>query len=537
MPFGLRTRWPVPGSFAALVLLLFLTSDAAFCDTPPFRTAARQAMAGDYEAALRSYEEFARTYPNDRLAPLAELAAGTLLRDVRGDGAAAREAFDRVISNYPGSPWAPEAARRKAESLLVAEDWPGAAQAYETALDLAGRAGAQPVDWIAEAAAGAAECYYHTGDRERVLEAYGKVLAGRVSPSVTAVALCRTAEVYEETGKSAEAAAAYRKILDECPCASDESRAIAVEKRDLIDRESPIDWAPVLAYQEATGKLRTRDYAGALEICRAHAATPMSAGLRECFDFLDIQLEAAVSSDFTRGRTRLGEYQGRYPQPQLQGIEDVLGIWSDIVEAEEDVAKNPEDAGSLSTLGTLYLYGGAYPRSLETLERAAAIDSSAMGLRFILAWAYLANGRTEVAMDTFEAYLEDYPTDHLIHRRVADMAVRASQYDRAIQHLEAAVQTIPDNAPVHAALGSALSKAGRAEDAARAFEKAVEIDPALSDAYFGLAEAYAAQGRTDRAAATYEKLMAQAPDEEAATRAREALEALRGQQPPGGSPP
>ena len=84
-----------------------------------FARATSLLMAGDAHGAVREYEGYAEAHPQDRLAPVAALAAGRTRQLALADIDGALPWFERVLIRYPGTPWAADAARRKAQCLAA----------------------------------------------------------------------------------------------------------------------------------------------------------------------------------------------------------------------------------------------------------------------------------------------------------------------------------------------------------------------------------------------------------------------------------
>jgi len=92
---------------------------------------------------------------------------------------------------------------------------------------------------------------------------------------------------------------------------------------------------------------------------------------------------------------------------------------------------------------------------------------------------------------------------------VAMEAIRASDWQRAIDGFTAALRAEPDNADFHNGLGFAYRKAGRLEPSFRHYQIALKINPQLKSAHEYIGEAYLAAGDKAKARehlATLEKL-------------------------------
>ncbi|HUU44989.1 MAG TPA: tetratricopeptide repeat protein, partial [Acidobacteriota bacterium] len=93
-----------PDSALALFTILAADSVNALADDAQFAAAGVHADAGDFEAALTSYQAVITLFPESPLVPQAWMAIGDLYADKLGDGTAARSAYQTVISDFKESP-------------------------------------------------------------------------------------------------------------------------------------------------------------------------------------------------------------------------------------------------------------------------------------------------------------------------------------------------------------------------------------------------------------------------------------------------
>jgi outer membrane protein assembly factor BamD (BamD/ComL family) len=87
----------------------------------------------DYRAAVKRYEDFLKTYPddkgNDRV--LYQLARA---QEQAGELETALKTLDRLVASYPATPYRDEANFRRGELLFTTRDYPKAEKAYATVL-------------------------------------------------------------------------------------------------------------------------------------------------------------------------------------------------------------------------------------------------------------------------------------------------------------------------------------------------------------------------------------------------------------------
>lgn len=523
-----NVRWLAVGLLAVLGVLW---GDGSALALEEFDKAARLAMVGDYEGALKEYETFLSRNPDHRLAPLAGMAVGTIHLEVREDYGEASRKYDQVVTRYPSSPWAPEAARRKGEAAEALEDWAAAGEAYDEALRLAAEQGNnQSADWVNEVTGRAANCFYQVGDHERVLGTYERVLDSSPPAAVGATALYRMGETYEAMDQPEKAAGSYAAVLETYPGASRELRQQAMGKRDLIDQHVRFDWKPYELNAESTALIQQRDFAGALEKCGEIETCCKNPRLLECVEYRKIALETTLSGDYEKGRRRLGAYLETYPRGQLAAaVEQNLDQYAQIMDAKKQVDENPNDAQSMEALGTVYLRAGSFQVAVETLEKARYLDPENPGTRRMLGYAYNAVGRPDDAAREFEKFLEANPDDTNALNMVGYAYLGQQQYEKAIPYFRRYAELAPDEANAHDSLGEGLFRAGRLEESAKEYERAIELDSNFYNSYVFLGQVYQQMGETEKAIDAYERLLGLNPPGSQADQARAALEQLRSQ--------
>jgi cellulose synthase operon protein C len=91
------------------------------------------ATGPDYRAAIKRYQDFLKTYPND---PANDRVLYQLARahEQGGDLETALKTLDRLVKDYPATKYKDEAQFRRGELLFTARDYPNAEKAYATVL-------------------------------------------------------------------------------------------------------------------------------------------------------------------------------------------------------------------------------------------------------------------------------------------------------------------------------------------------------------------------------------------------------------------
>ncbi len=143
--------------------------------------------------------------------PGAKQAAGTY-PTVEARQEAALKAFQQVASAYPSSPAGLAAAYHAAGALAALGRFPDAEKAYE---DVASRAGSSlygPMAQLGEADALASE-----GKYDQAISWYSDLSARRDGMLPVDGVLMNLAQTYEKAGKTSEASATYKRVVDEFP--------------------------------------------------------------------------------------------------------------------------------------------------------------------------------------------------------------------------------------------------------------------------------------------------------------------------------
>ena len=91
------------------------------------------ATGPDYRAAIKRYQDFLKTYPND---PANDRVLYQLARahEQGGDLETSLKTLDRLVKDYPATKYKDEAQFRRGELLFTARDYPNAEKAYATVL-------------------------------------------------------------------------------------------------------------------------------------------------------------------------------------------------------------------------------------------------------------------------------------------------------------------------------------------------------------------------------------------------------------------
>lgn len=521
------SRWPRVAVVASVLSICIAPLASSASIPPEFDRASRLAMAGDYASASKEYQAFFERAPNDRLSPIAAMAVANIYIDALEDSAAAVPWLDRVVQNYPKSPWAPEAARAKGRWEESQKKWTEAGETYLLAIDLASRGeGAFSDRWMNEVTNSAANSFHTAGDRPRQIAAYRKVLDGAPPPEVAATAIFRLAESYEQEGDSKTAAESYARIVTEHP--GSPLFDAAVRKRSLIERHATLDWPLYEKYAEGTALVQRQDFAGALRNTEEMLAGGVDPAMGECLDYRKITLETAESGDYSDGCRRLREYIAQHPDGQRTALarRTLEQNWGPIADLEAETRLHPDDAGPWGNLGMACIQARAGSKAVAAFERAAALAPEEADTRLGLGYAYSLVQRNDEAAQAFEFYLQQNPNDENALNLIGYSYLGLGQPDKAIPYFERYARLAPEDANSHDSLGEGYLGAGRLADAAKEYERALSLNPTFANSQFMLAQVYQQMGDKERAVSAYNRFLELSPGGPQAEQARDAIQQL-----------
>ncbi len=522
IPLSIRLSWTL---FAWTCLWTCLPVAVHAGGPEAFDRAARLTASGDVGGAVGEYQEFLARNPDDRLAPVAAVAAARL-QLASGDTAGASSSFRFLLEKHPESTWTPDAARNLAAFAAAKGEWSAAAAQYEAALRFASAAGAGTTEsWAADVAQSVADCYQRAGEPGKAVDACRRILDSSPPPELAAAALFRLSEASEAAGDSGGAAAGYADLILKYPTSA--RFEAAVRKRGLIDRHRTMDWRPVLAYVEGGRALRG-DLARVLALSDSVLALAPSPGLRECAEYRKLVVETALRGDYGEGCRRMQEFIDRYPD----GLRTRLARttleenWKWMANLEQQLREKPDDPDLLLTLGQLCHQARADRKAAELLEKAHAIRPDDLDVQLELGYIYIQAGRNDEALRMINAYLERNPKDPGVLNTIGYTCLNEGKPQEAVSWFERYAALSPDDPNAHDSLGEGYLGAGRLEDSARQYEQAVALNASFANSWFMLGRVYTQLEKPEKAASAYRRFLELTPTGEQADEARGALETL-----------
>lgn len=150
--------------------------------------------------------------------------------------------------------------------------------------------------------------------------------------------------------------------------------------------------------------------------------------------------------------------------------------------------------------GQALIAGREYEKAIAELETAAKMNAELPRLHYSIGLAYQQLGRNPEALSAFEKELARRPNDFLTLYYVAFLQEAAGNLDTAERHLEAALKLAPESPDAQALKGKILFKRGKAADAVAPLEYAIKENPGDTERRYLLARIYQQLGRREDAA-------------------------------------
>ncbi|MCH7549721.1 MAG: tetratricopeptide repeat protein, partial [Candidatus Krumholzibacteriota bacterium] len=192
----------------ALAELVARFPSSAFAADAQFEIAVRRYDNGDYEDAAEAFRRMITQFPGGSSADRAQyLMADAYSR--AGDEGSARLAYEQFMSFFPDSDYRNEVRLRLGVARFASEDYMRAAVDFTAILD-----DSTSPDIESAALYNLALCRRVLGDDAAALEALEKYARSYPRDEREGEVAHQTAEIYDVTGRTAEAAAAYLRALE-----------------------------------------------------------------------------------------------------------------------------------------------------------------------------------------------------------------------------------------------------------------------------------------------------------------------------------
>jgi Flp pilus assembly protein TadD len=146
------------------------------------------------------------------------------------------------------------------------------------------------------------------------------------------------------------------------------------------------------------------------------------------------------------------------------------------------VAKNPDDAESLSNLGQVLVRLGRPAEALPHFERAITIIPDRWAYRFNLGRALSLLGRWDESIAAYRQAQQLFPDDYATTFNLALTLHKKGDDGAAVDEYRKAIALVPTDASFHFALALSYERLQRSSEAAAAYEEYLRLAPAAADA-------------------------------------------------------
>jgi tetratricopeptide (TPR) repeat protein len=139
-------------------------------------------------------------------------------------------------------------------------------------------------------------------------------------------------------------------------------------------------------------------------------------------------------------------------------------------------------------LGICYLGTGRYKEAIGTLEGLRSAGEDTAGVDNLLAQAYIGDGQTQRAFETFQQAAIKTPKDEKLYAYMADACTDHQDYALGLQIVDQGLRQLPASARLHYERAVFLGRLDRFEEAKPDFERAAALAPGTYIAYLALVQ-------------------------------------------------
>ena len=146
------------------------------------------------------------------------------------------------------------------------------------------------------------------------------------------------------------------------------------------------------------------------------------------------------------------------------------------------IARNPQDADSLSNLGQVLVRLNRPADAIPYLQRAVAIAPDRWAYQFNLARALGLMGRMAESIQTYRQAQELFPDDYVTAFNLALALHKNGDEAGAVDQYQKAITLQPEDASFRKALGTSYERLQKRAEAAAAYQEYLRLSPAAADA-------------------------------------------------------
>ena len=235
---------------------------------------------------------------------------------------------------------------------------------------------------------------------------------------------------------------------------------------------------------------------------------------------VNIQLKIAQSYIASKQYRELSDFfggdQARQTQhPTIQKLV-VEALLNDNQMAQADAIleshRLSEQSDWLLLNGKYHLLSGNLTLGISCLESSLKMSADDPIAYHLLALAYLAANKINLASQTWIRLLTLFPEGTDAELGIADLYYKRGHYDLSIKYLKRVVSKVPESYRAYIMLGNCWLALGRCDEAGKNYLKALAINPNSLPALNYLAVAKEKAGNVDEAVRLYEMVMEKNPE-------------------------
>jgi tetratricopeptide (TPR) repeat protein len=146
------------------------------------------------------------------------------------------------------------------------------------------------------------------------------------------------------------------------------------------------------------------------------------------------------------------------------------------------VARNPNDAESLSNCGQALVRLGRQVEAVPYFERAIALNAGRWAYHFNLAHTCSLLGQWDRAVEEYQAAAALFPDDHVTEYNLGMALHKRGDETTAVEHFRRAIELAPEEADFQLSMAISSERLGRAADAIEAYKRYLEMVPSSPEA-------------------------------------------------------
>ncbi len=181
-----------------------------------------------------------------------------------------------------------------------------------------------------------------------------------------------------------------------------------------------------------------------------------------------------------------------------------------MMQAQEAVRIDPNDAPAHSNLGLAYQHDGRHEDAVRELREAARLDPQLAAAHSNLAISLGALGRSDEAAAEYRQALQIFPAQPEVLYNLAKLFALQGRYAEALPYAKEAARLAPQSPDIVLNYANTVHASGAAEESIPIYVAALQLRPAWGEADHNLGMALQRTGRNDDALAAFleaERLM------------------------------